>query len=95
MCACVCACVCVCVCVCVCICMYMHVCVYEDRKVCKDKELNKEVPNNPSVLANVTIKTLQKIYLRGDLSSDIQCYYFVEDPKFARFYLFPMYLVGQ
>ena len=49
----------------------------------------EEVPNDPSVLVNTIIKALEKIHLRGDLSSDTLNYFVVEDPKFARFYLLP------
>ena len=35
------------------------------------------------------MKTLEKIRLRGDLSSDTLNYFLVKDPKFARFYLLP------
>ena len=46
-----------------------------------------EVPNDPNVLINTIMKALEKIRLRGDLSSDILNYFFVKDLKFARFYL--------
>ena len=35
-----------------------------------DKELNEQVPDNPSVLVNTLIKALEKIRLRGNLSKD-------------------------
>ena len=35
------------------------------------------------------MKALEKIRLRGDLSSDTLNYFLVKDPKFARFYLLP------
>ena len=54
-----------------------------------DKELNEQVPNNPSVLVNTLIKALEKIRLRGNLSKDTLDYFLVKDPKFARFYLLP------
>ena len=47
----------------------------------------KEVPNDPSILVNTIIKALEKIRLRGDLSNNTVKYFFVEDLKFARFYL--------
>ena len=49
----------------------------------------EEVPSDPSVLVNTIIKALEKICLRGDFSSDTLHYFFVENPKFARFYLLP------
>ena len=49
----------------------------------------EEVSNDPNVLVNTIIKALEKIRLRGDLSSDTLNYFAVEDPKFARFYLLP------
>ena len=49
----------------------------------------EEVPNDPNVLVNTIIKTLEKISFAGDLSSDtLNCFIF-EDPKVARFYLLP------
>ena len=49
----------------------------------------EEVPNEPNVLINTIMKALEKIRLRGDLSSDTLNYFLVKDPKFARFYLLP------
>ena len=49
----------------------------------------EEVPNDPNVLINTIMKALEKIRLRGDLSSDTLNYFLVKDPKFARFYLLP------
>ena len=50
-----------------------------------DREVLEEVPNDPNVLINTIMKTLEKIRLRGDLSSDTLNYFLVKDPKFARF----------
>ena len=61
----------------------------EAYKQLEDREVYEEVPNDPSVLVNTIIKALEKIRLRGDLSSDTLNYFVVEDPKFARFYLLP------
>ena len=61
----------------------------EAYKQLEDREVYEEVPNEPSVLVNTIIKALEKIRLRGDLSSDTLNYFVVEDPKFARFYLLP------
>ena len=47
----------------------------------------KQVPGDPSALANTFIKALEKIRLRGDLSKHTLDYFLVKDPKFARFYL--------
>ena len=49
----------------------------------------EQVPDDPSVLANTSMKALEKIYLRGDLLKDTLDYFLVKDPKFARFYLLP------
>ena len=49
----------------------------------------EDVPNDPNVLINSIMKALEKIRLRGDLSSDTLNYFLVKDPKFARFYLLP------
>ena len=54
-----------------------------------DSEVYEEVPNEPNVLINTIMKALEKIRLRGDLSSDTLNYFLVKDPKFARFYLLP------
>ena len=61
----------------------------EAYKQLEDREVYKEVPNDPSVLLNTIIKALEKICLRGDLSSDTLNYFVAEDPKFARFYRLP------
>ena len=54
-----------------------------------DRQVYEKVPNDPNVLINTIMKALQKIRLRGDLSSDTLNYFLVKDPKFARFYLLP------
>ena len=48
----------------------------------------EEVPTDPNVLINTIMKGLEKIRLRGDLSSDT-LNYFLKNPKFSRFYLLP------
>ena len=48
-----------------------------------------EVPDDLSALANTSIKALEKICLRGDLSKGTLDYFLVMDPNFARFYLLP------
>ena len=55
----------------------------------------EEVPNNPSVLVNTMTKALEKIYLKGDLSSATLNYFFVEDQKVARFYILPKRISGR
>ena len=47
----------------------------------------EEVPIDANVLINTIMKTLEKMRLRGDLSSDTINYFLVKDPKFARFYM--------
>ena len=61
----------------------------EAYKQLEHKEVYKEVPNDQSVLVNNVIEALEKIRLRGDLSSGTLNYFVVEDRKFARFYLLP------
>ena len=61
----------------------------EAYKQLEDREVSEEVSNDSNVLVNTTIKALEKIRLRGDLSGDTLNYFVVEDPKFARFYLLP------
>ena len=46
-------------------------------------EVYEEVPNNPNVLISTIMKALEKIRLRGDLSSDTLSYFLVKDPKFC------------
>ena len=58
-----------------------------EYKQSEDREIYEWILNNPSVLVNTKIKALEKIHLRGDLSIDTLNYVFVENPKFARFYL--------
>ena len=47
----------------------------------------EQVPDDPSALANILIKALEKMRLRGNLSMDTLDYFLVKGPKFARFYL--------
>ena len=54
-----------------------------------DMEVYEEVPNYPNVLINTIMKALEKIRLRGDLSSGTFNFFLVKDPKFARFDLLP------
>ena len=61
----------------------------EAYKQLYDREVYEEVPNDPNVLINTIMKALEKIRLRGDLSSDTLNYFLVKDPKFARFYVLP------
>ena len=61
----------------------------EAYKQLYDREVYEEVPNDLNVLINTIMKALEKIRLRGDLSSDTLNYFLVKDPKFARFYLLP------
>ena len=61
----------------------------EAYKQLGDREVYEEVPNDPNVLINTMMKTLEKICLRGDLTSDTLHYFLVKDPKFARFNLLP------
>ena len=49
----------------------------------------EEVPNEPNVLINTIMKALEKMRLRGDLSSDTLNCLFVKNPKFTKFYLLP------
>ena len=60
--------------------------VYEKLE---DRGVYEEVLNDHGVLVNTIIKVLEKVCLRGDLSSDTLNYFVVEDPKFAKFYLLP------
>ena len=61
----------------------------EAYKQLDDREMYEEVPNDSNVLIYTIRKDLEKIGLCGDLSSDTLNYFFVKDPKFARFYLLP------
>ena len=46
-----------------------------------------EAPKDVNVLINFLMQSLEKIRLRGDLSSDTLNYFLVKDPKFARLHL--------
>ena len=61
----------------------------EAYKQLDDGEVCEEVQNDPNVLVNTIMETLEKIYLRGDLSSDTLNYFLVNDPRIPRFYLLP------
>ena len=63
--------------------------IKEATKQLEDKEVYMEVPNDSSALVSTIFKSLEKIRKRGDLSQDTLNYFFVKDPKFARFYLLP------
>ena len=64
----------------------------EAYKQLEDREVHEELPNDSNVLVNTIIETLEKIRLRGNLSSDTQNYFFVEDKKFAKFYLLTKFI---
>ena len=63
--------------------------IKEANKQFGDKEVYKEVPNNPSPLISAIFAVLNKIKLRGDVLKDTIDYFKVENPKFARFCLLP------
>ena len=63
--------------------------IWEEDLSNEVREVHEEIPNDPSVPVNTIIKALQKIRQLGDLSSDCLNYFFVEDPKFAKFYPLP------
>ena len=63
--------------------------IKEATKQLEDKEVYMEVPNDSSALVSTIFKSLEKIRKRGDLSQDTLNYFWVKDPKFARFYLLP------
>ena len=60
------------------------------HKQLDDREVY-EVPHNPNVLINTTMKALKKMPLRGDLSRDNLNYFLLKDPTFTRFYLFKIH----
>ena len=61
----------------------------EAYKQLDDRKVYEEVSNDPNVLIDTIMRTLEKIRFCGDVSSDTLSYFLVEDPKFARFYLLP------
>ena len=61
----------------------------EAYKQLGDGEVCEEVQNDPHVLVNTIMETLEKMHLRGDLSSDTLNYFLVNDPRIPRFYLLP------
>ena len=65
----------------------MHYLHKGSNKELDDREVYEEVLNDANVLINTTVKTLEKIRLCSDVSSDTLNYFLVKDPKFTRFYL--------
>ena len=63
--------------------------IKEVTKQLEDKEVYMEVPNDSSALVSTIFKSLEKIRKRGDFSLGTLNYFFVKDPKFAKFYLLP------
>ena len=61
----------------------------EASKQLEDKDVYKEVQNDPSIVINTIMCPLEKNRIRRDLSNDTLNYLLVKDPKFARFYLLP------
>ena len=61
----------------------------EAYKQLEDREVCKEVSNDPNAPVNTIINALEKSRLCSDLSSVTLNYFAVNYPKFARFYLLP------
>ena len=61
----------------------------EASKQLEDKDVYEEVQNDPSILINTIMYTLEKTRIQDNLSTDTLHYFLVKDPKFASFYLPP------
>ena len=61
----------------------------EAEKQISSKETYEEVSGEPSSLIKTLHDTFEKIWKRGDISSNILDYCNVENLKFGRFYLLP------
>ena len=61
----------------------------EASKQLEDQDVYEKVQNDPSTLINTSMRNLEKIRIRGDLSNDTLNYFLVKDPKFAKFQLLP------
>ena len=59
----------------------------EERKSFSHEEVYEEVKNDPSTIESTIFAALNKIRDSGDLSAGNLEYFFIKDPKFARFYL--------
>ena len=57
----------------------------EASKQLEDQDVYEKVQNDPSTLINTSMRNLEKIRIRGDLSNDTLNYFLVKDPKFANF----------
>ena len=57
----------------------------ESEKQISCKETYEEVSNDPSFLIKIIHDTLEKIWKRGEISSNILDSFNVENPKFGRF----------
>ena len=57
----------------------------EASKQLEDQDVYEKVQNDPSTLINTSMRNLEKIRIRGDLSNNTLNYFLVKDPKFAKF----------
>ena len=68
----------------------MVVCLRKDYlkkayKQLEDREVYEDVANDPSVLVNKTMKTVEKIPVPSGLSTDTLKHFPLKDPKFGMF----------
>ena len=49
------------------------------------REMHKEVTDDSSPIIEIMLRTLQKIWKRGDIDNNTLKYFDVEKPKFGRF----------
>ena len=59
-----------------------------------DEEVYEEVSNNAAPLLKTINAVIAKIRKRGDLKRYNLDYFIMKDPKFARFYLLPFFLIS-
>ena len=60
-----------------------------EEKQLGDEQVYEELSNDAAPLLKTTNEVIAKMRKRGDLKRDNLDYFFIKDPKFARFYLLP------
>ena len=63
--------------------------IKECEKELGDKDVHKQISDDPSPLVNTILKAINIIQKRGDLANDTIKYFKVNDPRLGRFYLLP------
>ena len=63
--------------------------IKEEEKQLGDEQVYGEVSNDAQPLLKTTNEVIAKMRKRGDLKRNNLDYFFIKDPKFARFYILP------